>query len=227
MRTDLRAALGSFVYSIIPISIAFHASHYLTALLVDGQYALIAASDPFGTGADLLGFRDHHVTTSFLNTYAGVRTIWNFQTAAIVIGPRGGDRARPRACAPTFRRWPPCGAEPAAARSPDGALHDLRAVAAVDAGCRVDRSDQHRLPPTRLADAEHPDVALDLVAARRSPSPDCPRASPPGGRWRSSPCRPARSARARRRGSGAQPRKSLVRLVPQPKLMRTRPSKWR
>ena len=86
MRTDLRAALGSFVYSIIPISIAFHASHYLTALLVDSQYALIAASDPFSTGADLLGFREHHVTTSFLNTYAGVRTIWNVQTAAIVIG---------------------------------------------------------------------------------------------------------------------------------------------
>lgn len=27
--------------------------------------------------------------------------------------------------------------------------------------------------------------------------------------------------------SGAQPTKSLVRLVPQPKLMRTRPAKWR
>jgi hypothetical protein len=86
MRTPLQAALGSFVYSIIPISIAFHFSHYLTALMVDGQYALIAASDPFGSGADLLGLGHIHVTTSFLNIYESVRAIWNAQTAAIVIG---------------------------------------------------------------------------------------------------------------------------------------------
>jgi hypothetical protein len=86
MRSSLRAALGGFVYSIIPISIAFHFSHYLTALLVDGQYAIIAVSDPFGTGADLLGLGHAHVTTSFLNTYDGVRAIWNAQTAAIVVG---------------------------------------------------------------------------------------------------------------------------------------------
>jgi hypothetical protein len=82
----LRPALGAFVYSIGPISIGFHFAHYLTALLVDGQYAVIAASDPFGTGLDLLGLNERRVTTSFLNTYESVRTIWNLQTAAIVIG---------------------------------------------------------------------------------------------------------------------------------------------
>jgi hypothetical protein len=82
----LRPALHAFVYSILPISIAFHFSHYLTALLVDGQYAVIAAADPFGTGLDLLGLDERRVTTSFLNTYEGVRAIWNLQTAAIVIG---------------------------------------------------------------------------------------------------------------------------------------------
>ena len=51
----------------------------------------------------------------------------------------------------------------------------------------------------------------------RSPSRDCPRASPPAGRRPRSPCRPARSDRDRREPSGAQPTKSLVRLVPQPK----------
>jgi hypothetical protein len=86
-RTDLRTpALGAFVYSIVPIAIAFHFSHYLPALLVDAQYAAIAASDPFATGLDLFGLGELHVTTSFLNTYAGVRAIWNVQTAAIVIG---------------------------------------------------------------------------------------------------------------------------------------------
>jgi hypothetical protein len=83
---SLRTALGTFVVSIVPIAIAFHFSHYLTALLVDGQYAVLAASDPFGTGLDLLGLGHTHVTTSFLNTYSGVRTIWNLQTAGIVAG---------------------------------------------------------------------------------------------------------------------------------------------
>jgi hypothetical protein len=81
-----RALLGTLVFSIMPISLAFHFSHYLTALLVNGQYALSAASDPFGTGADVLSLGHFHVTTSFLSTYEGTRAIWNAQTAAIVIG---------------------------------------------------------------------------------------------------------------------------------------------
>ena len=81
-----RPALGGLVYSILPISIAFHLSHYLTALLVNIQYALIAVSDPLGNNLNLFGFRELRVTTSFLNTLDGVKTIWNVQTAAIVLG---------------------------------------------------------------------------------------------------------------------------------------------
>ena len=80
------ALLGTLVLSIMPISLGFHFSHYLTALLVNGQYAYAAASDPFGTGADVLSLGHFHVTTSFLNTYEGTRAIWNAQTAGIVIG---------------------------------------------------------------------------------------------------------------------------------------------
>lgn len=90
MGRSLKPPLGAFVYSIIPISIAFHFSHYLTVLLVNGQYALIAASDPFGMGLDLFGLRNMHVTTSFLNTYDSVRLIWNLQTAGIVVGHIAG-----------------------------------------------------------------------------------------------------------------------------------------
>jgi len=80
------ALLGTLVFSIMPISLGFHFSHYLTALLVNGQYAYAAASDPFGTGADVLSLGRFHVTTSFLNTYEGTRAIWNAQTAGIVAG---------------------------------------------------------------------------------------------------------------------------------------------
>ncbi len=78
--------MGALVFSIIPISLVYHFSHYLTALMVDGQYALAAASDPFDTGLDLLGIHRDQVTTSFLNTYEGARAIWNAQTVAIVFG---------------------------------------------------------------------------------------------------------------------------------------------
>ncbi|MEM7193427.1 MAG: hypothetical protein AAF402_00665 [Pseudomonadota bacterium] len=82
---DWRQATGRLVYSIIPISIAFHIAHYLTVLLVNGQYALIAFIDPFNLG---WGHSDHgwHVTTSFLNNLDSVRMLWNLQTAVIVLG---------------------------------------------------------------------------------------------------------------------------------------------
>ena len=80
------ALLGTLVFSIMPIALGFHVSHYLTALLVNAQYAYAAASDPFGTGADVLALGHFHVTTSFLNTYEGTRAIWNTQTAGIVAG---------------------------------------------------------------------------------------------------------------------------------------------
>ncbi|HWE18048.1 MAG TPA: hypothetical protein VG758_12840 [Hyphomicrobiaceae bacterium] len=80
------ALLGTLVFSIMPIAIGFHFSHYLTALLVNAQYAYAAASDPFGAGTDVLALGHFHVTTSFLNTYEGTRAIWNAQTSAIVAG---------------------------------------------------------------------------------------------------------------------------------------------
>jgi hypothetical protein len=88
-RVPPRVLLGTLVLSIMPISLGFHFSHYLTALLVNGQYAYAAAGDPFGTGFNVLsqGSQAHfHVTTSFLNTYEGTRAIWNAQTAGIVLG---------------------------------------------------------------------------------------------------------------------------------------------
>jgi hypothetical protein len=80
------ALLGTLVFSIMPISLGFHFSHYLTALLVNAQYTWAAASDPFATGRDILALGHFHVTTSFLNTYEGTRAIWNAQTAGIVLG---------------------------------------------------------------------------------------------------------------------------------------------
>ncbi len=78
---------GQLVYSIVPIAVAFHIAHYLTQLLVNGQYALHALSDPFDRGWNLLGLSpDFQVTTSFLNDLHHVSLIWGFQTCVIVLG---------------------------------------------------------------------------------------------------------------------------------------------
>ncbi len=77
---------GRLIHSIIPISVAFQLSHYLTLVLVEMQNLGVAVSDPFARGWDLLGLADHHVTTSFLFTFEGVQAIFNTQTAAIALG---------------------------------------------------------------------------------------------------------------------------------------------
>jgi len=71
--------LGRFTLSFLPISIAFHFAHYLTALLVNGQYLWISILHPLGGG-------HAHVTTSFLTTAQGAWTIFSLQAVAIVLG---------------------------------------------------------------------------------------------------------------------------------------------
>lgn len=82
--------MGRFVVSLIPISIAFHFAHYLTDLLVNGQYALASLNDPLDRGWDLLGIGELHATTSFLNTASGALAIYTAQTSAIILGHVAG-----------------------------------------------------------------------------------------------------------------------------------------
>lgn len=77
---------GALAASILPISIGYQFAHYLTALLVNGQYAAIALTDPFGLGWFASEDRMHAVTTSFLYNRASVTVIWNLQAAGIVVG---------------------------------------------------------------------------------------------------------------------------------------------
>ena len=79
-------AIGRLIYSLVPIALAFQAAHYLTSVLVDGQNALIALSDPYALGWNLFGTAGWHTTTSFLNTMSGVTLIFNTQTTVIALG---------------------------------------------------------------------------------------------------------------------------------------------
>jgi hypothetical protein len=86
--TDMptRTAFALFAPSILPIALGYHIAHYVTVLLVDGQYALAALTDPLNTGADVLGLGEYHVTTGFLYTPGPVRAIWLTQAGAVVAG---------------------------------------------------------------------------------------------------------------------------------------------
>lgn len=75
-----------FALSMMPISLAYHFSHYLAVLMVNTQYALATATDPLARGDDWLGIGDFRVTTSFLNRMDTVETIWQVQSGAIVLG---------------------------------------------------------------------------------------------------------------------------------------------
>ncbi|WP_137155321.1 hypothetical protein [Rhizobium sp. FKL33] len=77
---------GRMIYSILPISLAFQMSHYLTVALVGLQDLAVATSDPFALGQDWLGMKDHHVTLSFLNDFDAVRMLFSAQVAIVTLG---------------------------------------------------------------------------------------------------------------------------------------------
>jgi hypothetical protein len=83
---DFATLCGRLVYSLIPISIAYHFAHYLGDTLVNLQYLAVQLNDPLHMGADLLGLGHFHVTASFLNTSSGTLAIFTAQTAAVVTG---------------------------------------------------------------------------------------------------------------------------------------------
>ncbi|PBC06378.1 hypothetical protein [Mesorhizobium sp. WSM3859] len=79
-------AAGLLVWSIVPIALAYHIAHYLAVLLVDGQYALVALSDPFALGWNLFGTADMMVEAGVV---AGARSawwLWNIQAGVIIAG---------------------------------------------------------------------------------------------------------------------------------------------
>jgi len=83
---SLFPAAGLLVWSLAPIALAFHVAHYLTALLVNGQYALVALSDPFGLGWNLFGTAYMQVGAGIAMGSEAASLLWNLQSGVIVAG---------------------------------------------------------------------------------------------------------------------------------------------
>jgi len=72
----------AFIYSLVPIALAYHLAHYLSFLLIQGQLIIPLASDPFGLGWNLLGTNGYTVNIAIINA----RYAWFTAIAAIVTG---------------------------------------------------------------------------------------------------------------------------------------------
>ena len=81
-RLSVATAAKGFVYSLIPIALAYHLAHFFSFLLIQGQLMIPLASDPFGFGWDLLGTTDYRVNIAIINA----RTTWFLAVGAIVVG---------------------------------------------------------------------------------------------------------------------------------------------
>jgi hypothetical protein len=90
IRAPTARLVGLFALPLVPIACGYHFAHYLPVFLVDVQYAIRAASDPFARGWDLLGTRDLPVVTSFLSDPDRVYAIWHSQVALIVVAHVAG-----------------------------------------------------------------------------------------------------------------------------------------
>ena len=71
-----------FALTLVPIAIGYHVAHYLTFLLIQGQYIVPLASDPFGFGWDLFGTAAYRVDIAIV----GARFAWYTAVGAILIG---------------------------------------------------------------------------------------------------------------------------------------------
>ena len=77
-----RPLADAFVYSLVPIALAYALAHYFSLLFNQGQFAIPLASDPFGFGWDVLGTADYSPNLTALTP----NMIWYGQVAVLVVG---------------------------------------------------------------------------------------------------------------------------------------------
>ncbi len=71
-----------FALTLVPIAIGYHLAHYFTYLLIQGQYIIPLASDPFGFGWNLFGTAGYRVDIAIV----GARFAWYTAVTAILLG---------------------------------------------------------------------------------------------------------------------------------------------
>jgi hypothetical protein len=85
-RRDAGELARSFVHTLAPIAFAYVLAHYFSLLVFQGQALIYLASDPLGTGADLLGTANTQVDYRLISPTG----IWYVQVGALVAGHVAG-----------------------------------------------------------------------------------------------------------------------------------------
>lgn len=71
-----------FVFSLVPIALAYNLAHFISFLVLQGQLIIPLISDPFGFGWDIFGTADHRLNLNAINA----RIVWYISVSSIVIG---------------------------------------------------------------------------------------------------------------------------------------------
>ena len=81
-----RSLVPDFVLPLVPIAAAYMVAHYFSYFLIQGQFIIPLASDPFGRGWDLFGTVGWAPNVTIVTP----ETIWYVQVGALVVGHVAG-----------------------------------------------------------------------------------------------------------------------------------------
>jgi hypothetical protein len=81
-----RSLVSDFPLSLVPIAAAYLVAHYFSLFVIQGQFIVTIASDPFGRGWDLFGTRDFAPNLTIVSP----ATVWYVQVVALVVGHVAG-----------------------------------------------------------------------------------------------------------------------------------------
>lgn len=74
---------GLFTHTVVPVALGYLIAHYSTLFVIEGQRAMIAASNPFSDGSNWFGTADRIVDVSIAYQTTLIATT---QVCAIVLG---------------------------------------------------------------------------------------------------------------------------------------------
>ena len=72
----------AFIFSLIPIALAYNIAHFLTLLIIQGQLIIPLVSDPFGFEWDLFGTVGYKIDIGVINA----KVLWFLSVGVIVLG---------------------------------------------------------------------------------------------------------------------------------------------
>ncbi len=81
-----RSLVPDFIFPLVPIAFAYVVAHYFSLFLIQGQFIVTLASDPFGRGWDLFGTVDFAPNLAIVSP----ETVWYAQVVALTVGHVAG-----------------------------------------------------------------------------------------------------------------------------------------